>query len=181
LEAEIILNQKDINLTEEYRNIYRQLVRPEKRKRRFIATIDMHNGKPALVKSSEVFDSHSNGDVEEAFSKLTRYFDEVLMVDLNGSMKDSKEGSQANRDLIKKCNSKYRVMAGGGIHTIADVEELLSAGVKKIVVGSNTSKEFLDQIPKDRLIVELSINDEFEVLIEGRKVNTKVKAITKVL
>ena len=39
----------------------------------------------------------------------------------------------------------------------------------------------LDKIPKDRLIVELSINDEFEVLIEGRKVNTKVKAITKVL
>jgi len=118
--------------------------------------------------------------VYEAFDKLARYFDEVLMVDLNGSMKDSKEGSQANRQFIKGCNRKRRVMAGGGIHTLVDVEELLLVGVSKIVVGSNTDRDFLDKIPKDRLIVELSINDDFEVLIEGRKINTKVKAITKV-
>lgn len=103
------------------------------------------------------------------------------MVDLNGSIKDSKEGSQANRELIKKCSSKRAVMAGGGIHTLADVDVLLQAGVKKIVIGSNTTKEFIEKIPKDRLIVELSVNEEFEVLIEGRKVNTKIKAITKVL
>jgi phosphoribosylformimino-5-aminoimidazole carboxamide ribonucleotide (ProFAR) isomerase len=96
------------------------------------------------------------------------------MVDLNGAMKDSKEDSQANRNIIKKCNSQMRVMTGGGIHINEDVKELLDTGVRKIVVSSNTSKEFLSQIPKDRLIVELSINEEFEVLTEGRKVNTKV-------
>lgn len=64
LEAEAILQQKDIQLSREYRNIYRELVRPYKNKRRFIATIDMFEGKPALVKSSQVFDTHSNGKVE---------------------------------------------------------------------------------------------------------------------
>lgn len=43
------------------------------------------------------------------------------MVDLNGSMKDSKEASKANRELIKQCNKQKKVMTGGGIHTISDV------------------------------------------------------------
>jgi phosphoribosylformimino-5-aminoimidazole carboxamide ribonucleotide (ProFAR) isomerase len=49
-------------------------------------------------------------------------------------------------------------MTGGGIHNIKMVEDLLNNGINKIVVATNTTPEFLTQIPSNRLIVELSIN-----------------------
>ena len=70
-------------------------------------------------------------------------------------------------------------MTGGGIHGIEDVEEMLNSGVRKIVVATNTTKEFLEQIPKNRLIVELSINELNEILIDWRKTNTGVNVIKK--
>ncbi len=65
-------------------------------------------------------------------------------------------------------------MTGGGIRQLQDVQELLSSSVRKIVIGSNTNDEFLSKIPKDRLIIELTVNEFNEVLIDGRKTNTKV-------
>ena len=40
-----------------------------------------------------------------------------------------------------------------------DVVDLLNSGVRKVVVASNTDSAFLKNIPKDSLIVELSINE----------------------
>ena len=56
---------------------------------------------------------------------------------------------------------------------------MLNSGVRKIVVATNTTKEFLEQIPKNRLIVELSINELNQILIDGRKTNTGVNVIKK--
>lgn len=139
----------------------------------------MHDGKPSLVKSSKVFEHHSEESALKAFQSV-RIFDQLLMVDLNGALKDSKESSRKNRDIIKECAANRKLMTGGGLHTAEDVKEVLEAGVSKIVIGSNTNPDFLAAIDKNRLIIELSINDKMEVLIDGRKTNTGVKAADKI-
>lgn len=112
----------------------------------------MHDGKPSLVKSSKVFEHHSGEDVKKAFESV-RIFDQLLMVDLNGALKDSAESSRKNRDIIKECAGKRRLMMGGGLHSLDDVKEVLEAGVTKIVVGSNTNPDFLKGIDKNKLII----------------------------
>lgn len=112
---------------------------------------------PSLVVSSKVSETHSSGDINQALERI-QCFDDILIVNLDGAFND-KENALKNKQLIKMAGKKHHVMSGGGIHTLDDVDELLNSGVRKIVVATNTTPEFLSQIPKDRLIVELSVNE----------------------
>lgn len=93
------------------------------------------------------------------------------MVDLNGAIDKDKT---VNRKIIKAFGTSNYIHTGGGIHTIEDVQEILQSSVRRVVIGSNTTTEFISSIPKARLIVELSVNDKFEILIDGRKTNTHI-------
>ena len=168
---ERFLSDSKYSISNEYRNIYQRLINKYSThgQKRVLLTLDIYNTKPVLVKKGKVFESHSD-TIQEAFDKISLYSD-ILMVDLNGAID---KNNSVNRNEIKKFGTKNYIHTGGGIHGIEDVQEMLQASVRRIVVGSNTSEEFVSQIPKSRLIVELSVNGEFEVLIDGRKTNTYV-------
>ncbi|CAF4362928.1 unnamed protein product, partial [Rotaria sp. Silwood2] len=55
-----------------------------KNPRSVLVTMNMFNGQPVLVKSSQVYDVHSDGEYWQAMEKL-RIFLDILIVDLNGA------------------------------------------------------------------------------------------------
>lgn len=170
--AHDILSDNRLTLSSRYRQIFQNFSQGTGR-RRVIVTMDLYNGKPVLVKSGKVIQTHSDGDYLQAFEKIS-IFPDILVVDLNGALGDLDN----NRKIVKELATKYYIHSGGGLRTIADVQDVLASSARRIVVSSNIDEEFIDQIPKDRLIVELSINEKDEVLIHGRKTNTHVP-ITK--
>lgn len=158
-------------ISNEYKNIYLKLLNKYNThgQKRVLLTLDIYDNKPVLVKKGKVYESHSES-IQKAYDKISLYPD-VLMVDLNGAIDKNKS---VNRNEIKKFGIKNYIHCGGGIHTIDDVQEMLEASVRRIVISSNTTKEFISQIPKSRLIVELSIDQYFNILIDGRKTNTYI-------
>ncbi|CAF1482447.1 unnamed protein product [Rotaria sordida] len=146
-----------------------------KNPRSILVTMDMFNGQPVLVKSSEVCETHSNGDYWQAMEKLS-IFPDILIVDLNGAFG---EIDTKNRQIIKKLAQKYHVYTGGGLRSSSDVEDMLKSSVRRCVVAS-ADDALIMKIPKERLVVEISINEQNEVLIHGRQTNTHVNIITRI-
>lgn len=150
-----------IDADDEYKSLYRSLlpIAP----RRVMVTCDIYDGKPALVKSGTVVEYHSDENVDKALQYIS-IFPDILTVDLNAALS---EGN--NRELIKNNATKYYTHCGGGIRSIHDVQDILSTSARRIVISTNLSEEFIRQIPKDRLIVELSVNEKNEIMTHGRK------------
>ena len=168
---EKFLNSPQYSISTEYKNIYQNLLSHSnsKTQKRVLLTLDIYDKKPVLVQKGIVYTSHHES-VPDAFEKISIYPD-ILMVDLNGAIDKDKS---INRSIIKQYGVSNYVHTGGGIHTIEDAQEMLESSVRRIVIGSNTHQDFVSKLPKERLIVELSVNENFDVLIDGRKTNTHI-------
>lgn len=157
------------NLRDLWLNIY------GKNTRRILVTMDMFNGQPVLVKSSQVCEIHNHGDYQKAIEKLS-IFSDILVVDLDGAFG---EKQTKNREIIKNLAQKYHIFTGGGLRTLEDIEDVLKSSVRRCVLAS-ADDSLIDKIPKERLIVEISINEHNEVLIHGRQTNTHLNILTKI-
>ncbi|CAF4508080.1 unnamed protein product [Rotaria sp. Silwood2] len=115
-----------------------------KNPRSVLVTMNMFNGQPVLVKSSQVYDVHSDSEYWQAMEKLR---------------------------IIKKLAQKHHIYAGCGLRSLTDVEDMLKSSVCRCVVAS-TDDVLITKIPKEHLVVEISINELNEVLIHGRQTNT---------
>ena len=173
--AKNILADSRLKLNNIYKNIYQKLC-SKYQQRRVILTMDLYGGQPVLVQSGKVFEAHSNGNIEEAFNKICLHPD-ILVVDLNGAIDNN---NKCNRNIVKQLATKYYVHAGGGLRTLDDVQDVLQASARRIVISSNLDDQFIKQIPKERLIVELSLDEDNYILINGRKTNTGIKFNDKI-
>lgn len=169
--AEQIFNDSRLKIPPQYKQMYQDMYKKERKTRRdIIATIDLFNGQPVLVQRGKVSEIHSNGDVQTALEKIS-IFPNILMVDLNGAFG---EKSKENRAAICKAAKNYYVHAGGGLRTIEDVQEILQNSARRIVVGTTTDSDFIAKIPKDRLIVEVSVDADMRVMTHGRANTTNL-------
>ena len=83
----------------------------------------------------------------------------VHIVDLDGA----KKGSIAQLELIYKLvkNDTLAIQVGGGVRSISDINNLLNAGVKRVVLGSicvsskNLVKEMLAEFGADKIVLAL--------------------------
>lgn len=143
--------------------------------KRLIFTLDMFNGAPVLVKSGGVSEIHSGGDPIRALDHISIYPD-ILVVDLNGALctpSDNVYPPTPNRAIIKRFGVDKYIHTGGGLRTLDDIQDVLGSSVRRVVLGS-ASDELIQKVPRERLIVELTVNEENEVLIDGRKTNTHI-------
>lgn len=177
--ARKILNDKNLLLDSVYKNIYQKIC-SKKSQKRVILTMDLYDTKPVLVKSGQVFEVHSNGNINEALNKISLHPD-ILVVDLNGAIDDYDANKMScNRNIIKELATKYYIHTGGGLRSLDDIQDVLKSSARRVVISSNTNEEFIKQIPKERLIVELSLDENNYILINGRKTNTKIKFEEKI-
>ena len=187
-----VLKDNRLSLSPSYVALYQSMI--PKRRRRVIVTMDLYDGKPVLVKSGQVYTTHSDESYLKAMEKIS-IFSDILVVDLNGAMNLPSEEStkSVNRKIVKELAQKYYVHSGGGLRTIEDVQDVLESSARRVVVSSAcvstacvssasmTQKGLLEKIPKERLIIELSVNENNEVLIHGRKTNTKISIFEKLI
>ena len=75
-----ILNDKTLRVSSSYVSMYSKLkFNSLKKSRRLIVTLDLFNNQPVLVKSSKVYQVHSDGDVKKALDKISLFTD-ILIV-----------------------------------------------------------------------------------------------------
>ena len=121
-----------------------------------IPSIDLMDGKAVQLKQGKekVLEKDNVLDLAREYSK----YGELAVIDLDATL-----GKGNNLKLIKEICKIADCRVGGGIRTIEKAEELLQAGAKKIIIGTKATKEFLKQLPKERLIVAIDTKDDYVV------------------
>lgn len=103
----------------------------------------------------------------------------IHVVDLDGAF----EGVRKNREIIKEITQRVKapVQLGGGIRTIEDIEDVLSLGVKRVILGTSVAqrKGFAEEAIKkygDRIAVSIDAKSGY-VALEGWVKVTDIKAV----
>ncbi|CAF3371628.1 unnamed protein product [Rotaria sp. Silwood2] len=172
-EIEQLLENKKLRIPSSLQELWLNI--RGKTPRRILVTMDMFNGQPVLVKSSQVYETHNDGDYRQAIEKLS-IFPDILIVDIDGAFGET---NTKNRQIIKKLAQKYHVFTGGGLRSLNDIEDVLKSSVRRCVIAS-ANDELIAKIPKERLIVEISVNEQNEVLIHDCQTNTHINIITRI-
>ena len=113
-----------------------------------IPSIDIMGGKAVQLKQGKekVYENENIDNILEQY----RLFPEINVIDLDSAM-----GKGDNKELIKRICQKVDCNIGGGIRNIELAKEYIEAGAKRIMIGTKATKEFLEQLPKDKVIVAL--------------------------
>ena len=121
-----------------------------------IPSIDLMNGKAVQLKQGKekVLERDCVLDLALEFRK----YGEIAVIDL-----DAVFGKGDNMEIIKKICKIVDCRVGGGIRTIEKANEILQAGAKKVIIGTKATPKFLEQLPKDRVIVAIDTKDGYIV------------------
>lgn len=113
-----------------------------------IPSIDLMDGKAVQLKQGK----EKVLEEEDVFKlvKQFRLYGDIAVIDLDAAL-----GKGDNLELIKKICRMADCRVGGGIRTKERAMELLSAGAKRIIIGTKADPEFLKNFPKDRVMVAL--------------------------
>lgn len=113
-----------------------------------IPSIDIMGGKAVQLKQGKekVYENENIDNILEQY----RLFPEINVIDLDSAM-----GKGDNKELIKRICQKVDCNIGGGIRSIELAKEYIEAGAKRIIIGTKATKEFLEQLPKEKVIVAL--------------------------
>ncbi|MBI3034275.1 bifunctional phosphoribosyl-AMP cyclohydrolase/phosphoribosyl-ATP diphosphatase HisIE [Candidatus Woesearchaeota archaeon] len=123
-----------------------------------IPSIDLMDGKAVQLQQGKK-KVLERADVLELARDFSRY-GEIAVIDLDAAMGT---GRESNISLVKQLCRIADCRVGGGIRTVETANELLSAGAKKVIIGTKASPEFLKQLPKDRVIAAIDVKDGFVV------------------
>ncbi|MDW5557028.1 1-(5-phosphoribosyl)-5-[(5-phosphoribosylamino)methylideneamino]imidazole-4-carboxamide isomerase [Streptococcus mutans] len=124
-----------------------------------LPAIDIKNGHAVrLVKGDFEQETVVNDNVlDQASIFMEAGIQYIHVVDLDGAL----EGRAANRDLIAKIKEMtgLAIEVGGGIRTIEQIEDYLSVGINRVIIGSMAVKhpqfvkEALDKFGRDKIVV----------------------------
>ncbi len=123
-----------------------------------LPAIDIKNGHAVrLVKGDFEQETVVNDNVlDQASIFMEAGIQYIHVVDLDGAL----EGRAANRDLIAKIKEMtgLAIEVGGGIRTIEQIEDYLSVGINRVIIGSMSVKhpqfvkEALDKFGSDKIV-----------------------------
>lgn len=124
-----------------------------------LPAIDIKNGHAVrLIKGDFEQETVVNDSVlDQASIFMEAGIQYIHVVDLDGAL----EGKAANRDLIAKIKEMtgLAIEVGGGIRTIEQIEDYLSVGINRVIIGSMAVKhpqfvkEALDKFGSDKIVV----------------------------
>ncbi|PIN98867.1 MAG: 1-(5-phosphoribosyl)-5-[(5-phosphoribosylamino)methylideneamino] imidazole-4-carboxamide isomerase [Candidatus Diapherotrites archaeon CG10_big_fil_rev_8_21_14_0_10_31_34] len=133
-----------------------------------IPSIDLIQGKVVQLEQgkNKVF------EIDNPFYFAGRFkgFKEVQLIDLDAAMNKGE-----NKLIVKEITEIVNARVGGGIRSIEKAVELIDDGAKKIIIGTQANKKFLEKlterVPRKKIIVAV---DSFKgkVVVEGWKKKT---------
>lgn len=112
-----------------------------------IPSIDLLDGKAVQLEQGNP--DRKIVEEEDVFGLLETFslFGEVAIIDLDAAL-----GRGSNKDLIKQLIKKFPCRVGGGIRDYDTAREYLSAGAKKVILGTSCRSEFVKKLPSSQLI-----------------------------
>lgn len=113
-----------------------------------IPSIDIMNGKVVQLKQGKE-KVYENNDIEAVVEQY-KVFPQINVIDLDSAMS---KGS--NKELIKKLCKELTCNVGGGVRSVKLAKEYIEAGANSVIVGTRANKEFLIELPKNKVIVAL--------------------------
>ncbi|MCS4488125.1 1-(5-phosphoribosyl)-5-[(5-phosphoribosylamino)methylideneamino]imidazole-4-carboxamide isomerase [Streptococcus sciuri] len=137
-----------------------------------LPAIDIRDGRAVrLVRGDFAQETVVNQDVlaqAKIFQKGGIQF--IHVVDLDGAV----AGCSSSRDLIAKIKREtgLGIEVGGGIRTLAQIEDYLRVGIDRVIIGSmavknpDFIKQALERFGSDRIVVGIDAKDE-RVITEG--------------
>ena len=125
-----------------------------------VASIDLQGGKAVQLRQGRHHVLTDDRDPRELLLYFNR-FGPVAVVDLDAAL-----GKGDNLGLIKELCRLGEVRVGGGIRDKERALALLRAGASKLVIGTAATKEFLQHLPPDKVIVALD-NKKGQVVDKG--------------
>lgn len=117
-----------------------------------IPSIDLMGGKAVQLRQGKE-KVLEKGNVLELAREFGKYGD-LAVIDLDAAL-----GKGDNLSLIKDICKITDCRVGGGIRTLEKANELLSAGAKKIIIGTKACPEFLEKLPWERVIVAIDTKE----------------------
>ncbi|MFC1768371.1 HisA/HisF-related TIM barrel protein [Nanoarchaeota archaeon] len=142
-----------------------------------IPCIDLMNGNVVQLVQGEEKKVELK-DYKDILNKFEGY--EIQVIDL-----DAAKGEGNNKEIVKDICKKAPCRVGGGIRDIETAKEMISAGAKKVIIGSRAfegafvNKNFLDQlvkaIGKEKIIIAID-SKKGEIVIKGWRESTGIKA-----
>ncbi len=140
--------------------------------------IDIKNGHCVRLRQGQFQDSQTYSNSPVSVARKWEEFGATFihLVDLDGAL----EGYGVNEAVIKEIAStvKVPVQVGGGIRSIKDIDNKLSLGVNRVIIGTKAVedpgfvKEAIATFGSDKIVVGIDAKDGF-VAVEGwEKVST---------
>ncbi len=117
-----------------------------------IPSIDIMNGKAVQLCQGRQKVLEADDPISLA-REFCRYGD-LAVIDLDAAM-----GKGENARLIQEICRRFPCRVGGGIRSIQRANEFLSAGAKKIIIGTRAERYFLQNFPRERVIVAVDSKD----------------------
>ncbi|HLC65749.1 MAG TPA: 1-(5-phosphoribosyl)-5-[(5-phosphoribosylamino)methylideneamino] imidazole-4-carboxamide isomerase [Candidatus Nanoarchaeia archaeon] len=143
-----------------------------------IPCIDLMNGKVVQLVQGEK--KKLELDSYRELLKKFRGF-EIQVIDL-----DAAKGEGSNKRIVKGICKKAKCRVGGGIRSIKSANEMISAGAKKVIIGSKAFSEgridrkFLGSLSKNigrkKIIIALD-SKKGEIVIKGWREGTGISAV----
>ena len=145
-----------------------------------IPAIDIRGGKVVRLGQGRVGDEtiYFDSPLEAARMWLAHGADFIHVVDLDGAL----EGRLKNLKFVKEIvdNVNVKIELGGGIRGIRTIQEVINAGIEKVVIGTKALEEdFISKISKkfgDRIVVGIDAKDGV-VLTKGWLFKTEMKVV----
>ena len=103
-------------------------------------TVQLQQGQKKMLEREDVI------DLAMRFKK----YGETAVIDLDSALDQGD-----NLDLISSICKIADCRVGGGIRTIGKAEKILELGAKKIIIGTKANPDFLEKLPKEKIIVAI--------------------------
>ena len=129
-----------------------------------IPSIDLAGGQAVQLVGGETLaiEAGCPFEVAQTFGKVGP----MAVIDLDAAL-----GRGDNSAQIETLCREYRCRVGGGIRSIERARHWLDAGAEQIIIGTAATREFLAQLPRERLLVALDARDG-EVVVDGWREKT---------
>lgn len=113
-----------------------------------IPSIDIMDGKIVQLKQGKE-KVYENENIEKVIEQY-KFFPQINVIDLNSAM-----GNGNNKELIKSICKKLTCNVGGGVRSVDIAYKYIEAGANSVIIGTKASKDFLNKLPREKIIVSL--------------------------